>query len=96
MFERNSRYYDLDDLNYSAGGRQIVYKERRFLPRDSGRPLLLEVDVAQGDRPDLLAARTLQSAGLFWQLCDGNGVMQPFELTARSGRTVRIYLPGVR
>ena len=97
MFDHRSRYYELDDLHYLEDGRRpIVYKSRRFLSREPRRPVLLEVEVGQSDRPDLLAARNLQRPELFWRLCDANGVMHPFELTEKSGHRVRVLMPGAR
>ncbi len=96
MFDDKSRYAELDDLScIEEGGRTIVYKSRRFLSRADDRPVLEEVEVAPSDRPDLVAARTIGRPELFWRVCDANGVMNPFELTERSGRTIRILMPGV-
>lgn len=96
MFDRRSRYYELANLHYVEGARrEIVFKSRRFLSRDEGRPVLWEVEANDSDRPDLVAARTLQQPDLFWRVCDANGVMHPAELTERSGRKIRILMPGV-
>lgn len=96
MFDRRSRYYELENLHYDGDGqRPIVFKSRRFLSRDETRPVLWEVEVNDYDRPDLLAARTIQRAELFWRICDANGVMDPFELTERSRRKIRVLMPGV-
>jgi len=95
VFDSRSRYHELEDLHYVAHGqRTIVYKSRRFLSRDERRPAMWEAVVKDSDRPDLLAARTLQQPDLFWRVCDANDVMNPFELTERSGRRIRIHLPG--
>ena len=97
MFDRRSRYYKLEELQYADGVHgPIVYKSRRFLSRDDSRPVLWEVEVHDGERPDLLAARTLQKAGLFWRLCDANEVMHPSELTEQPGRRIRVLMPGAR
>lgn len=96
MFDRRSRYHELPELHYTdERGNTLVYKARRLLSRDPHRPVLWEVEVNDGERPDLLAARTLRQPELFWRVCDANDVMQPFELTSRSGRRVRILMPGV-
>ena len=95
MFDPRSRYYELDDLHYTGEGqRTIVYKSRRFLSRDDTRPTMWETVVADGDRPDLVAARTLRQPDLFWRVCDANGVMNPFDLTRQPGRRIRILIPG--
>ena len=96
MFDRRSRYYELENLHYGEDrGRPIVFKSRRFLSRDETRPVLWKVEVNDNDRPDLLAARTIQQSELFWRICDANGVMDPFELTERAGKKIRILMPGV-
>ena len=101
MFDRRSRYHGLEELYYEEPGQPtIVYKSRRFVSRVEGRPVLWEVEVKDTDRPDLLAARTLQQPDLFWRLCDANDVMHPFELTrksffpSRSKRKIRVLMPG--
>ena len=96
MFDRRSRYHELEDLHFEDRRHgTIVYKSRRFLSRDERRPVLWEVEASNSDRPDLVAARTLRQPELFWRVCDANGVMHPFELTDRSGRRIRILMPGV-
>jgi hypothetical protein len=49
-----------------------------------------------GDRLDLIAARALGDAEHFWQVCDANNAMNPFDLTAEVGSTLRIPLPQFR
>ena len=94
MFEHTSRYYALETATYIApDGRAIAYKRRRFLPQGREMPLLVEVGVVQGDRLDLIAARTLGDPEQFWRVCDANDAMNPSELTAEPGRTVRVPVP---
>jgi hypothetical protein len=94
MFEHTSRYYRLKTAEYTAPeGRIIAYKRRRFLPQGEAMPLLVEVSVAQGDRLDLIAARTLGDPGVFWRICDANNAMDPLELTAEPGRIIRVPVP---
>lgn len=93
-FSHTSRYYALADRVYQTpGGGQVAYKERRFLPQGSEQPLLVEVVVRQSDRLDMIAARTLGRAELFWRVCDANDAMDPFALTAEPGHRLRIPLP---
>ena len=66
---------------------------RRFLPRGQDLPLLAEVAVAQGERLDVLTARTLGDPLQFWRICDANDVMHPLELEAREGARVRVPQP---
>jgi hypothetical protein len=82
VFDQNSRYARLADLDYEdAEGRKIKYRERRFLPQGRALPLLQHVDLAPGDRLDLIAARILGDPLLFWRICDANNCMNPFDLT---------------
>jgi hypothetical protein len=94
MFEHTSRYDPIEEAMYEAAdGRRIPYKRRRFLPQGEAMPLLAEVTVGVGDRLDLIAARALGDAEHFWQVCDANNAMNPFDLTAEVGSTLRIPLP---
>ena len=94
MFEHTSRYNPIENAIYEAAdGRRITYKPRRFLPQGEATPLLAEVTVGVGDRLDLVAVRTLGDAEQFWQVCDANNAMNPFDLTVEVGRTLRIPLP---
>jgi hypothetical protein len=94
MFESTSRYYVLETATFtSPDGRVIAYKRRRFLPRGADLPLLVEVTVADGDRLDLITARTLGVPEQFWRVCDANDAMNPPDLTAEPGRRLRIPIP---
>ena len=55
--------------------------------------LLVEVTVTQGDRLDLIAYNTLGDPEQFWRICDANNAMNPVELTAEAGKTVRVPVP---
>jgi hypothetical protein len=96
MFDFTSRYYSLETVFLtSADGRKQPYKRRRFLPPGASLPLLAEVMVTEGDRLDLITARTLGNGEHFWRVCDANDAMNPFALTAPSeiGRRLRIPVP---
>lgn len=96
MFEHTSRYYNLETATLTANdGRMIAYKRRRFLPRGESMPLLVEVDVTQGERLDLITSRTLGDPEQFWRVCDANNAMNPLDLTAEPGATLRIPVPQV-
>lgn len=96
MFEPNSRYYSLETATFTTvEGREVAYKRRRFLPQGNRMPLLVEVTVTQGDRLDLITARTLGDPEQFWRVCDANNAMNPFDLTAEPGRTLRVGIPQV-
>jgi nucleoid-associated protein YgaU len=94
MFEHTSRYFTIETATYTgANGRTISYKRRRILPQGDTMPLLVEVTVAQGDRLDLIAARTLGDPEQFWRICDANNTMDPHDLTAEPGQQLRIANP---
>jgi hypothetical protein len=94
MFAPNSRYDPVETaIHEDPDGRHIPYKRRRFLPHGETLPLLFEVSVGVTDRLDQITARTLGSPEAFWQVCDANNSMNPFDLTAEAGRTLRIPLP---
>lgn len=94
MFEHTSRYYTLETATLTApDGRVIAYKRRRFLPRGESMPLLAEVSVTQGDRLDLITARTLGDPEQSWRVCDANNAMNPFDLTTEPGVTLRVPVP---
>ncbi len=94
MFEPTSRYYRLKDARYTApNGAHVIYKRRRFLPRGEAMPSPLTARVFAGDRLDLIAARTLGDPQQFWRICDANDAMNPFDLVARPGSTLRIPNP---
>lgn len=96
MFDISSRYYNLETATIATkDGRTVAYKRRRFLPQGESLPLLVDVTVAQGDRLDLIAARTLGDSLHFWRICDANDVMDPLELTAEPGKILRVPLPQI-
>ena len=88
MFEHTSRYYNIETATLvTPDSRVIAYKRRRFLPQGESLPLLAEVTVVQGDRLDLIAARTLGDPEQYWRICDANDAMNPRELVAEPGET---------
>lgn len=81
MFEPTSRYYAIASASYTLpDGRIVAFKARRFPPRTETLTVTAEVTVAQGDRLDLVADRTLADPEQFWRLCDANNAMSPLEL----------------
>jgi hypothetical protein len=94
VFDFTSRYEAIETAVYVApDGREIPYKRRRFLPQGEELPLLVEVTVIQGDRPDLVSARTLGVPEAFWRVADANNAMDPFELTREPDRRLRVPQP---
>lgn len=96
MFDQTSRYYNLETKQYTtADGRKIAYVSRRFLPQAKDLPLLVEIIVKEGDRLDLISARTLGTPEQYWQICDANNAVKPVELTSEPGQIIRVPLPRI-
>ncbi len=88
MIKKSSRYHGFDHHRHlTPGGHEILYLERRFIPRlqTSGK-----TTNAQSERLDLIADRTLGNPQLYWRLCDANEETNPFVLSERSGRTLKL------
>src|SRR3954462_3258031 len=94
MFFRGSRYENIADTTLTTkDGRTIRYKRMRLVPQGSSPPRLF-TEVQQGERPDLLAFRTIGDPEQFWRLCDLNLVRRPVDLTGVPGKPVTIPSPG--
>jgi hypothetical protein len=94
MFDFTSRYYSIETATHaSPDGRLLRYKRRRFLPPGEALALLAEAAVTQGDRLDLITARTLGDPEQFWRIADANEAMNPFGLTEEVGRRLRVPVP---
>ncbi|MBC6480726.1 MAG: LysM peptidoglycan-binding domain-containing protein [Hormoscilla sp. GUM202] len=97
MLSEASRYYNLETANFTdAEGRIVAYKRRRFLPQSEKLKLLLEVTVTEGDRLDAIANKYIGSPEMFWQLCDANNTMNPFDLAATPGKQIRVPQPDIQ
>lgn len=81
MFSPNSRYLKLTAYTVTTTDGRVVTATRLPLPQPL--PLAGFHPRAQGDRLDLLAARFLKDATLFWRLCDANNSPVPDALAAR-------------
>jgi hypothetical protein len=94
MFDPTSRYAEIEEATMeTAEGREIRYLKRRFLPDGRLQPTLQEITVAQSDRSDLIAARTLGEATQSWRIADANNAMDPLELTEEPGRKLKVAVP---
>ena len=94
MFAHTSRYANTETTSLTTSdGRVITYLKRRFLPKGDDMQTLVEVTLAQGDRLDLITARTLGDPEQFWRVADANNAMNPFDLTSESGSTLRVPIP---
>ena len=93
MFFRGSRYEPIANATLATkDGRSIAYKRMRFIPA-LWIVTRTAVKVADGERPDLLAYRTLGDAEQFWRLCDLNQVQRPVDLTTIAGTAVIVPRP---
>ena len=94
MFDFTSRYYKVSTAIWtSPTGRNVSYVRRRFLPDAASMPLLAEVSVGDGERLDLFTHRTLGDPLQFWRVADANNAMNPFALTEKPGRFLRVSVP---
>ncbi len=94
MFDPTSRYYNLEDDSFTrADGQEVRYVRRRFCPPGEALPTLVEVVVTDGDRLDLLTARSLGDPTQFWRVADANNALNPFDLTKEAGRFIRVPQP---
>ena len=94
MDDPNGRYAAAEQAIYvGADGRPVAYRRRRFLPQGERMPLLGEAAVGIADRLDLIANRALGDPLQFWQICDANNAMNPFDLVDETGKRVRVPLP---
>lgn len=94
MFTAMSRYANLEIADYiTQDDRKIRYKRRRFLPQGNSKLSLTTLQVTQDDRLDLITSETLGNSEQFWQLCDANNAMNPFDLLAEPIQELRIPQP---
>ena len=94
MFPPTSRYAGLDTaFIVDRSGRQIPYRRRRLLASGDTMPEIGRVRVIAGDRLDLVTARALGDPEQFWQLCDANDAMNPFDLITAPGQSLRVGMP---
>jgi hypothetical protein len=94
QFAPTSRYASTDKtFCVRPDGTVLIHLKRRFLPPADRFTVLLEHTVAEGERLDNIAAQYLGDPEQSWRICDVNEAMQPEELTATAGTTVKIALP---
>jgi hypothetical protein len=94
MFDPGSRYYQIQEATYKRpDGSEVRYVRRRFCPQGEALPLLVEVTVEDGDRFDLLTARSLGDPLQFWRVADANNALYPLDLMTDIGRVLRVPVP---
>jgi hypothetical protein len=94
-FASTSRYHGvaLGAFLDGSGGPAVPYVLRRFIPQQRDLATAGRYVVKSAERPELVAARTLGDAELYWCLADANAVTDPFELTDSPGLSILIPLP---
>ena len=93
-FPPTSRYNSVATLEHvRADGRSQPYLARRFVPPVEALAAVRELTVVQGDRLDLLAARLLGDAELWWTVADANPTLAPDTLTDAPGQRLRLAAP---
>lgn len=96
MFQRTSRYYDIETAELTGpDGRVVRYVRRRFISRAAHTPLAAHA-VVESDRLDNITARYMGDPEQFWRVCDANRAERPDDLTATIGRVLVIPMPLVR
>lgn len=94
-FPPTSRYahVGVDAWDPGTGEPPVPFLRRRLCPRPDRFALLYEVRLVEGDRRDVLGARHVGDAELWWRLADANGALDPRDLEHPVGRRLRITLP---
>ena len=94
MFAVNSRYYPLPVLTLTrADGTTLRYAGRRLLPDPDTLAQIGSYVVRPADRLDRIAAAQFGDPQQAWRIADAARVLDPDELTAAPGCTLRITLP---
>jgi hypothetical protein len=93
-FATTSRYYGLPTATITTtDGTTVTYVRRRFIPPPESYSLLFLHPVVDGDRLDNITAKYFGDPEQFWRVCDANNVLDPDDLTATPGQSIRITLP---
>jgi len=93
-FASNSRYVAIETSEWQRNdGLSVRYVKRRFIPAPENFATMQEHAVEENDRLDNVSAKYFSDPGLYWRLCDANGVMKPEQLTTETGKRLRITLP---
>jgi hypothetical protein len=93
VISATSRYALVGTAQLTTGGRTVNYLRRRLLPAPESLAATGSYLVRAGDRIDVVSWQVYGDPELFWRLADGNGAMDPAELTATAGRLLRVTLP---
>lgn len=91
MIDPDSRYRSTPTAEHvTPTGRTIVHLRRRFVPERSTLTPIARAVITEGDRLDLVSARTIGDPLQYWRICDANEAMNPAELEAQPGRVLWI------
>lgn len=94
MFDFPSRYLSTATTALTGpDGRVVVYLQRRFVPQAEAFSVVGAMPIGQGDRLDLIAAKTLGASELFWLLCDANRAMNPADLIPAQATVKTLKIP---
>lgn len=90
MIDPSSRYRNVPVFTLqTSDGQTTPYLGRRF-PIDVPPQGMTPHRVIAGDRPDLLAARTLNDPLAFWRIAEANLMVDPWSLTTKPGQIIRL------
>ena len=98
MFDPTSRYANKELSTFKKDdGTEIRYVKRRFCPRGEELQVLVDVIIQNGDRLDLITARTLGDPLQFWRVCDANNALNPCDLLEpkRTGEILHVPIPTI-
>jgi hypothetical protein len=94
MFDSSSRYAHIEVVTVIDGeGDTSAYIRRRFVPQPKGE-IVAQAVTELGDRLDTVTAKVLTDPLQFWKVCDGNPVLNPFDLVEETGRTIYFRITG--
>jgi nucleoid-associated protein YgaU len=94
VIDPTSRYAGIPTTEHrTASGRTVVHLRRRLLPPPDRLTPLARVVVTEGDRLDLIAARTLGDPLQWWRIADANQGLDPADLVATPGRVLWVSTP---
>lgn len=94
VYDECSRYRGIALLEYTgADGVLHVYVGRRVVPAPASLAAIGTYTVNEGDRLDQIASSQFADPRWWWRIADGNGALDPADLTATPGTVLRLTLP---
>lgn len=93
-FSLSSRYNGITTATIEgSNGESIVFLRRRFVPPAENFFVLQEHTIKEGERLDNITSLYYGDPERFWQICDGNNVIDPGKVTEEPDTTIKITLP---